>query len=140
MRVLVATTELQASRSTDYCFTVAGELVSPAVPICANPRCGCARGFAGMSSSKATTTAKVVDLPHLTLADLRDAIEDWLERDGWLDLAVNDDEIDDAGTIFDEVVSAHVEAITDVSEHFPVGTVLERRGDLVVARAYPAAA
>ena len=78
MRVLVATNDLQGTRGGDYAWTVEGELVLAELTECANPRCGCSRGFSGTASSKATTTAMVVDLSHVgaeTLTDERLQIE-----------------------------------------------------------------
>ena len=83
MRVLVATNQLQGSTPGDYAHTVEGELVLVEVAECDSPEdCGCGRGWPGMASRKATTTAMVVELAHLSEADLRQAITDWLETSG----------------------------------------------------------
>lgn len=166
MLVLVATTELQGTHADDYSFTLDGELVTPIVAECSAPdRCGCGRGFPGFASSRATTTAVVADRPHLTRELLADAVLAWLERDGWRellaaapfgdDLATDDvgddgERPDDAPTdlmtdemtdeMLAEIVDEHVEAIADVCAHFPVGTVIERNGTFVSARAFPQAA
>ena len=66
MLVLVATNETQGQSSDDYSYTVAGELVTAVVTECESKDCGCGRGFPGLASAFATTTAQVVDLPHLT--------------------------------------------------------------------------
>ena len=127
MRVIVATKDTQGASPGDYSWTVAGELVTPVVANCSSPdRCGCGRGFPGLASAKSTTTATVVDLPHITLNDLGDAIFDWLDRGGWLDLIPSDD--------WHELVEEHVEAIQEVAEWFPVGTIIGRHGDHVFAR------
>jgi hypothetical protein len=70
MKVLVATNETQGMFEDDYCSTVKGELVYIQTMACKNPACGCDRGFAGLSSERATTTAMVVDRPELTLTIL----------------------------------------------------------------------
>lgn len=132
MRILIATNELQHTAPGDYSFTVEGEIVTPVVAPCARPDdCGCGRGFPGLASGRATTTAMVVDRPFITPDDVRDAVEDWLERGGWFDLLADSDEADE---IIDELLDEHVGAIAEVSAAFEPGTVLERRGDLVRAR------
>jgi hypothetical protein len=135
MRVLIATTELQDPGAGDYCFTVEGELVTPVVAQCHTPDdCGCSRGFPGLASSRATTTAMVVERPFITSDDLRDVVLDSLARDGWLDLLGDDaDEID-------EIVDEHVDAIEEICRTFAVGTVVERHGTLIASRTYRAAA
>ena len=139
MRVLIATNELQATVDGDYSFTVDGELVTPVVAACATPdECGCGRGFPGLASSRATTTAMVVDRPFIGPGDLRDAVEAWLERSGWLELLADD--ADDCLTVVEELIDEHVDAIRDVCGAFPVGTVVERHGDRLRARSVPRAA
>lgn len=140
MRVLVATNQRQGEHPADYSWTVEGELVTPVVAECASAdRCGCARGFPGFASSRATTTAMVVDLPHLTRDDLWTAVHDWLERDGWFRL-LPDDEHDDHEECVHELVSEHVEAIERVAWHFPLGAVVSRLNDHLWQRSLDAAA
>jgi hypothetical protein len=149
MRVLVATNELQGSTLGDYAHTVEGELVLVEVATCGSPEeCGCGRDWPGMASRKATTTAMVVDLPHLSEGDLRLAITDWLDTSGWNDLFRSPPEADgrsagalnDIDEMIDAMVDEHLELIADVCESFPVGSVLERRGAIVQERTWPAAA
>lgn len=135
MRVLIATNELQSVADGDYSFTVEGELVTPIVAQCHTPDdCGCSRGFPGLASSRATTTAMVVDRPFITLDDLRDVVRDSLERDGWLDL------LGDSAAEIDEIIDEHVEAIDEICRTFAPGTVVERHGTLVRSRTYRTAA
>src|SRR4029078_5543731 len=78
MKVLVATRRSQGDRKGDFSFCVPGELVYLA-SICdcdllfPKHGCGCSRGFAGLSSLRATTTAEVVDL-DFTVADYVEAV------------------------------------------------------------------
>ena len=75
MLVLIATGELQGTQPDDYSFTVEGELVTPVAAECASgERCGCDRGFPGLASGFATTTAMVAERPGVTEDDLRDAV------------------------------------------------------------------
>ena len=133
MLVLVATKQGQGEVSGDYSWTVEGELVTPVVAECASgERCGCTRGFPGLASSRATTTAQVVDLEHLTERDVRDAITDSLERGGWFDLIPAEEA--------HELVDEHIECIAEVCGAFPVGTVLGRSGSTVFDRSIARAA
>jgi hypothetical protein len=127
MLVLVATNELQGTADGDYSCTVEGELVTPVVAECSSPAlCGCNMGFPGLASSRAVTTAMVADLPHISEAQLRDAVEDSLERDGWFEL------VDETGR--HELVDEHLECIAAVCAAFPVGTVVGRNGTEVFSR------
>jgi hypothetical protein len=133
MRVLVATKQTQGSQPGDYAATVEGELVTPVAAECDSPRtCGCGRGFPGLASNRATTTAMVVDRPDLDPDEVRDAIEDSLERGGWLD-HLDDDEVE---ALLDE----HMICIDTVCSAFPVGTVVSRWGAKVYSRPTAAAA
>jgi len=155
MRVLVATTELQGRTPGDYAHTVAGELVTATVAQCDCPDCGCDRGFAGLASHRATTTAMVVEHPHVTTSDLRDMIFDHLVAGGWLDLLSEAamppddgaDDADDEPDLFDdpdltieELIDEHLDVIAFVCNRFEPGTVVSRSGDLVWSREWPAAA
>jgi hypothetical protein len=119
MLVLIATNELQGTAPGDYAWTVEGELVTPVATECAEgERCGCNRGFPGLASGMATTTAMVVERPGVTEADLRDAVRDWLERGGWIELleqtGISDhDEID---SIVDAVIDEHLDMILEVCD------------------------
>jgi hypothetical protein len=157
MLVLVATNELQGTAPGDYAWTVEGELVTPVATECASgERCGCNRGFPGLASGRATTTALVVDRPGVGPTDLRDAVYDWLDRGGWVDLlrqtAIDRSvaagrgghlepwDHDDVQAMVDAVIDEHVEMIEEVCSTFPEGTVLVRQGPLVSTRTHPFAA
>jgi hypothetical protein len=160
MRVLVATTELQGRTPGDYAHAVAGELVTATVTQCDCPDCGCDRGFVGLASQRATTTAMVVEHPHVTTSDLRDVIYDHLVAGGWLDLlreaaeALDDDPdddddvldsslhdlVDDPDTALQELVDEHLDLIAFICNRFGPGTVISRSGTLVWSREWPTAA
>ena len=154
MLVLIATNDLQGLAG-DYSFTVEGELVTPLATECVSgERCGCNRGFPGLASGLATTTALVVARPGVTEGDLRAAVFDWLDRGGWIDLFEStaiersaargrtdrfdlDDDVDD---FIEAVIDEHVELINEVCAAYPEGTVVQRRGQFVMTRAFPTAA
>lgn len=157
MLVLVATNELQGMAEGDYAWTVEGELVTPLATECANgDACGCRRGFAGLASARATTTAMIVERPGVTEQDLRDAVHDWLDRGGWIDLledtaversaAIGHDgciggaELDEIDSIVETIIDEHVEMIAEVCHGYPEGTIIVRHGQYVTARSFPTAA
>jgi hypothetical protein len=135
LRVLVATSVGQGLRSNDYCHTIEGELVLFA-PECdddrddVDGRCGCRRGMSGATTHRATTTFRVSAL-EITIGEYRDAIRDSMARSGWIDLDHEEDE-DDVDEMMDELLI--------VAAHYPVGAVLEKRGDQVQLRTIRASA
>jgi hypothetical protein len=155
VKVLIATNEFQGTAIGDYAYTVEGELVTPLVAECSNgDACGCSRGFPGLASAVATTTAMVVDRPGVTEADLRDAVHDYLDRGGWIELfeeaaQVADDrdgvetflgDFHDVDEMIAAIVDEHVEAIIEICDAVPVGAVVQRCGDLVSIRSLRQAA
>jgi hypothetical protein len=125
MQVLVATTDTQGRLDTDYCWTLDGELVRLPGIECANPGCGCSRGWAGLASSRATTTCRVADLAldrHEVLAAFTDA----LDREGWL-----------AGLDDRSWVGDWVDEHLALAAAYPVGTILGKQGDHTLVRRLP---
>jgi hypothetical protein len=80
--------------------------------------CGCGRGFAGVASHRATTTAKVIDLPELNLAGYESAIAKSLADGGWPPAAAQ----------------GIAQAMSEMAAEWEVGTVLERDIWLLTAR------
>jgi hypothetical protein len=126
VKVLVATIEGQGRRHDDYAWAVDGELVYIPARLCECPGCGCERGFAGMASNRATTTALVVDRPDLTVADVRRALVDSMERQGPIEGAILGD-----GRTVQELFQRLLAAVA----HFQVGSIIEREGNLLRRRA-----
>jgi hypothetical protein len=128
MKVLIATKRTQGAMPGDYSWALEGELVTPISMACSSPdSCGCGRGFPGLASARATTTALVVERPEVDDNRLRDALRDSLDRQGWLQ-HLDADQADD-------VVDDHVDSIERVCEHFEVGAVLGRYHSSVFIRA-----
>jgi hypothetical protein len=126
VKVLVATIERQGDRVGDYAWAVDGELVYIPSLACDNSECGCSRGFAGMASSRATTTALVVDRHDISANDLSNALSDSLERQGWLSGHWTEDDEDVFRDLFQRVLMA--------AAHFPAGSIIEREGDWIRRR------
>ena len=126
MKVLVATARTQGERPDDYHWCIEGELVRIG-EVCARDRsgaeagCGCGRGFGGLNSHRATTTARIADLP-LSMADYTEAIRSSLEQQGW-----------DASL---ECAAAEAYELAVLVADWPAGTVIERRLDELAVRVF----
>lgn len=123
MKVLVATTHGQGDEAGDYNWTVEGELVTAVTLECCNPECGCQRGFPGLGSSRASTTAMVVERDHIDLNALREAVKGSLRREGWL-AGLNPYEQR-------QLIASHLSTIRLICRRLPVGTVIRRSGTRV---------
>lgn len=123
MKILVATALTQGARGNDYNYCVPGELVWVQEPCDRDRRdpdggCGCGRGFAGLASHRATTTAQVVDA-DITREELVLAMRTSLADGGWPP--------DWAEEIADENLT--------MAAAFTTGTVIERRLEEFAPRA-----
>lgn len=132
MKVLTATRRTQGWRDNDFSWTVDGELVFFTPIECdrgsVDDDCGCRRSMAGLVSHRATTTMKVVDRdldPETYFA----LIADGLESQGYVtnELMANPNVNQWVHDLTDELI--YLAAVC------PVGTVVERRGDILAPRA-----
>lgn len=123
MHAFIATAQTQGDRSDDYSWTVEGELVRFGFDVCDCPDCGCDRGMAGLSSSRATTTFMVKDFPDLTPDQYIQSMRDALLREGWLT------EGDDDSWV---VELARTQA--DLAADFPPGAILGVKSRAVTVR------
>ncbi len=118
MKVLTATAQTQGQRENDYNWCVEGELVW-ITPPCATDGvdpdgpCGCGRGFAGLSSHRATTTARVRDL-QLSRNDMITAVAAYYESAGYAPIPAAELEYE-------------VDEMLDIAAAWKVGTIIERR-------------
>jgi hypothetical protein len=124
VKVLTATTQTQGQRDSDFACCIPGELVQPFAVICdrdleegPDGGCGCGRSFAGLNSSKATTTALVKDIAGYTVDDLVTAVMATLQQEGWAD------EYDDP----DRTARELAEALAETAADYDDGDVLEIR-------------
>ena len=115
MKVLVATSRTQGARTTDYHWCVEGELVWVQHPCDRDLRrdphsCGCGRGFAGLASHRATTTAMVKEIAWITLDVYVEALRESFEAGGW------------------PTSLAHIVGVDQAifASAWPAGTILER--------------
>ena len=129
MKVFVSTTEQQGRRANDFCFVPDGELVTFAMECdgeAVDGPCGCRRSMSGVECHKATTTFQVVDRDDIDDADLFQTIYESYERGGWVKLCGERE--------CERYAKADAEQIMDLARAFPVGAVLEKRGDLIQTR------
>jgi hypothetical protein len=132
MKVVTATGQTQGWRDNDFCWTVEGELVFFTPIECGrgyiDDDCGCRRSMAGLVSHLATTTMKVIERPDLDPDLYFTLIADGLQSQGYVT----------AELMTIPNVNEWVHDLTDelicLAAGCPVGTVLERRGDLLMPR------
>jgi hypothetical protein len=123
VRILVATGLTQGVKHNDYNHCVEGELVW-IQEACSRDKddpdgaCGCGRGFAGVASHRATTTAMVVE-SEMSREEMVLAFRTSLRDGGW--------PVEWAEGVADENL--------EIASWAPVGTVIERRLDDFCVRA-----
>lgn len=132
MKVFVATSQTQGQDADDHCLALEGELVHLPVLGCPTPMtCDCLRGFAGVASHRATTTAEVAER-ELSRDDVLAAVTDSLLDGGW----VPDVEQEGAAAYREaELLAWEVTAdLLELAARLPVGSVVARHGTRVVIR------
>ena len=125
MKFLVATDRTQGDLDGDYAWCIPGELLWITMVCGRDLRdpdggCGCGRGFGGLTSHRATTTAEVADL-DMTEADLRLAVTTSLTDQGWLSYSTEPEQA--------EIVTETIELVRALAEPLPEGTIVRRRID-----------
>lgn len=130
MKILVATRRSQGDLEGDYMACVPGELVW--IPdVCDrdlnDPEhgCGCSRGFGGLASHRATTTAEVVESP-VTEVEVRLAFETSLRDQGWIP-------VEAAPELVEEVLQDTLGMMRAAAEAVPLGAVVRREFDSLYA-------
>lgn len=122
IKVLSATAATQGARSDDYNLCVEGELIwFP--PTCSSPakaeRCGCERGFGGLNSHRATTTAMVREV-DLTRDEYVDALRSSLDSQGYCSHKAEE----------------MADLLLSMAEDLPTGAVLEKDLESISVRGY----
>jgi len=122
MKVMVCTKQGQGKRKSDFSWTEEGELAYFGFT-CDGEKldggCGCERSFCGMDSGKAGTTAKIVDSP-MTIAEFIKKRTASDKAAGWNQKAAD---------IKEECIE-----LLRIANVFPVGAVIEKRGDKIQIR------
>jgi len=122
MKLLVATKEGQGKRANDFSHAGEGEIVRFGME-CDGEEvdggCGCRRSMCGMLSARATTTMKVDDL-RIDIEKLTDLMAISLKLGGWDALV---------GRAREEA-----EELVRLADKFPVGAIIEKRGDQIQTR------
>lgn len=127
MKALVATSETQGSRKSDFADCIEGELVWM-LDACPRSRrnpdggCGCGRSFSGMSSHEFTTTAVVREIPGFSRKDYEKALRASFDAQGWCPCCSS------------RPVRVVVDELIDLAARWSDGTVVGRRLDRVMAR------
>ena len=134
MLILVATSETQGQRKSDFNHCLNGEPVQLGFE-CDSDKdkidggCGCRRSFTGLHTSKATTTAKVIEVRDWDIDLYRREFLKTFYDEGW-------------GRIWrkDPTPYVHERArkTLELAAHFykalGVGAIIEKRGDTVQVR------
>ena len=123
MKLIVATKELQGQRRNDYCWATEGEPVTFGMECdgeSVDGRCGCKRAMVGCTSSKATTTLKVVE-SELTPEAHDKVVYDHLNDAGWFKM-----EPDNAKNV--AWAARDGAELRRMAAFFKVGDILEKRG------------
>jgi hypothetical protein len=123
MKVLVSTDDTQGKRTNDFSWVPVGELVMFGFECdgeSIDDYCGCKRAMIGIVSRKATTTMKVVDMRRMTRGQLFDRFERSEMKAGF-----NPDPA---------IIINMITYICQAIEAFPVGSIIERRGDTLLRR------
>lgn len=128
---LFATCATQGMRASDFCWTEEGELVTFSSH-CDRDNdndidggCGCRRSMVGLNSKKATTTFKVGILPDGEKT-LLDALTHYWQENGWSQFLSQQH--------LHRILEADVHELLALAADFPIGTILEIRGEIVQER------
>lgn len=135
MKLFVATQETQGKRKNDFCWVPEGEPLrfgSECDFETVDGNCGCRRSLSGMKCHKATTTFKVIDDPSITIDEYCNMIKNSLVSGGWGQFNTTED--------MDTWANTDARELARLASLFPVGAILERRGDDFNVRRVPAEA
>ena len=126
MKIFISTKRGQGERKNDFCFVPEGEMVrfgSQCDGEEVDGSCGCRRSMCGVIEGKATTTFKVSNVKK-TKKDFEEVIRKSLKTGGWYE----------AMTKPKDFVKAEAKELLRLAKKFPLGKVLEKRGDEIQIR------
>jgi hypothetical protein len=128
VKALVATKETQGSRASDFCFVPDDELVSLATMCDRDAKaetpdggCGCGRAFNGLLCHVGITTAKVAEI-QMTPKEFVDYYLGAMQDSGW------------TAIISEADLAEEAHELIDIAKMFPIGTVVERRREIIQPR------
>ncbi len=128
-KVMVATKETQGRRKNDFCWATEGEILRFGME-CDGEEvdggCGCRRSLVGVDSMKATTTAKVVEMPGIDEKSLATIVGASLTKAGWGHLAPKED--------FERYAADDAAELLRIAATFNEGDVIEKRGETIQTR------
>ena len=125
-KILVATTETQGRRRSDFCHAKEGELLyfpKECEDEDMDAPCGCKRSLIGIETHETTTTFKVVENGSVTV--------DWYAE--MLLPAIKELSLE-AEEGIEGIALTQAEALLHIAGHYRPGTILERRGERFLRR------
>jgi hypothetical protein len=137
MKVFVATKQTQGVRANDFSHAQEGELVRFGFECDGedvDDSCGCRRALVGVKSSKATTTFRVAELSEATMGSVSTEFFESYKQGGWIDIG-GDTEENRAEWL--DMAREDAEFLCGVAADWPIGTVVEKRGNDLNVRQFP---
>jgi hypothetical protein len=131
MKLLTATNETQGHRTNDFMWCAEGEIVKFGTECDGEEvdgQCGCRRSLVGVECNKATTTMKVIQTEK-TKEELANALRDNYKEAGWYDLM--------GAESAEEHIVEEVKELIQITARFPIGCVVEKRGNKLQLRIKP---
>ena len=123
MKLLTATNETQGQRTNDFMWCAEGEIVKSGTECDGEEidgQCGCRRSMVGVQYNKATTTMKVIQV-EMTREELTDVLRDNYKEAGWYDLM--------GAKSAEEHIGEEVKELILMTDRFPIGCIVEKRGN-----------
>jgi hypothetical protein len=131
MKVLVATKKCQGMRLNDFSYTTDGELVRYGFDCdgeTIDGSCGCLRSLIGFDSLKGTTTFRIAE-QDLSMQKITGLIRQSLIKSGYISKTLTKDDKDILSITVKETLN-----LWKLFDPYPIGAVLERRGDSFSSR------
>ena len=127
MKILTATSQTQGTSPLDFHWCNEGEILAFGFECDGgtwDDHCGCRRSLCGIKTHKASTTFMVKDSPF-SPGELQTLFATSLVHAGWY-RSVSEETVRHAEELVDEV--------RQIADHFPTGSILERRDNSFLQR------